>query len=103
MPELPLDRKHVLLSLENPVPIRAVRLKGATLAAAGLWVTRVDPATGSEDRRPESLGVQEGAGLEWDLETARSPGQVNTLRIWAEAGDAPLTLEILQGGGPESP
>lgn len=103
MPELPLDRRHVLLSLENPVPIRAVRLKGATLAAAGLWVTRVDPATGIEERRPESLGTREGGALQWDLATARSPRPVNTLRIWAEAGDAPLTLEILPGGGPRSP
>jgi hypothetical protein len=93
----------VLLSLETPVPVRAVRLQGATLTSADLWVTCVDPATGIDGRRPVGLGTREGAELEWDLAPVRASGPVNTLRIWAEAGDAPLALEILPGGGPGSP
>jgi hypothetical protein len=95
MPRLPLGRAHVLLSLENPVPVRAVRLRGGGLRSAGLAVTCADPLSGIDSGRLYRLGSRRGEALEWDLEDEDLGGPVNTLSIWAKADGEPLTLELV--------
>lgn len=102
MPSLPLGRKHVLLCLESPVPLRSVRLSAPGLAWAGLCLTCADSPHGADEGKLYDLGTRRGRDLEWDLSGARLAGPVNTLRIWGEAGDGPLTLDLVPWDGPEA-
>jgi lysophospholipase L1-like esterase len=89
MPTAPLGRRHLVLSFEQPVAIRTVRVAGEKLKQAELYATVVDPVTAVERDAPENLGPKSGSELSWTLSGERSRDPVNTLKLAALVEQAP--------------
>jgi hypothetical protein len=89
-PNAPIGKPHVVLSFEQPVAIRAVRIAGERLKDAELYASVVDPATAVERDEPQSLGRKSGSELSWTLSADRRTDPVNTLKLAATVEQAPV-------------
>lgn len=95
MLRMPIEQRHVQLHLALPSDLRALRLRGADLASAQLFVTHVDPQTGIDSGATTAQPPQRGDALDWPLGDAGR--LVNTVRVVAEfdGDDRSLTLDLV--------
>lgn len=93
---MPLRKPYIELNLELPIDAKGIRLGGAGLKNASLYVTNVDAKKHFDDGELFSLGYKKGGWLEWTLPASRRQG-INTINLSAKVmgPDRALVLEFL--------
>jgi hypothetical protein len=84
LPTMPLEIPTVLVALEQPVPLRKIRLSGAGLKSARLWISTCDPVEAFDTEDWKDQGLVEGNDLSWTLPTDLSCREASVILFKAD-------------------
>ena len=96
LPTMPLEIPTVLVALEQPRPLRQIRLKGSGLKSARAWLSTYDPVEGFDTEDWKDLGVFRGNLASWIIpdELAAREASVILLRCEVSGSDRRLVLDL---------
>ena len=93
---MPLEIPTVLLALEQPIPLREIRLSGTGLKSARVWLSTYDPVEFYDTEDWQDLGQKQGSELTWAIAAALSTREASVILVHAEvsANDRRLGLSL---------
>ena len=96
LPTMPLEIPTVLLALEQPIPLREIRLSGTGLKSARVWLSTYDPVEFYDTEDWQDLGQKQGSELTWAIAAALSTREASVILVHAEvsANDRRLGLSL---------
>ena len=96
MPTMPLGLATALVALEQPVPLREIRLSGTGLKSAQVWLSTYDPVEHYDTEEWRSLESQQGRSLTWIVPDDLSIREASVILLRAEVApdDRRLQLEL---------
>lgn len=95
MLRLPVYKPYVQLNLETPVKIKSIKLEGAGLKQATLFITTIHPDLNIDTNEMIELGNEKaGRKITWDLAYYRITDAVNTIRINAFVSDIEQKITV---------
>jgi hypothetical protein len=96
LPTMPLEVPTVLVSFEQPVPLRKIRLSGPGLNSGRVWLSTYDLVEGYDTEEWKDLGVSQGNDLTWLIpdELSGREASVILLRGDVTGVNRRLVLEI---------
>jgi hypothetical protein len=84
LPTMPLEIPTVLIGLEQPVKLSTIRLSGAGLKSARIWLSTYDPVDAYDTQGVNDLGLQQGSDLTWKIPDAYSDREASVIHFQAE-------------------
>ena len=104
LPEMPIRKQHVELCLEMPAAISQIKLSGAGLKEAVIYVSCEEPNRHFDDGDIYRLGLLRGSELVWELRNKSWACAINTIRISAKfrSKDRQLLLKLVSPKGNET-
>ena len=95
LPTMPLDTPTVLVALEQPVTLSRIRLSGAGLKSARLWLSTYDPVERYDTEDWSDLGLVEGAELSWTLPAELSSREASVILLKADVQPTSRRLNLV--------
>ena len=98
LPTMPLEIPTVLVALEQPVPLSKIRLSGAGLKSARIWLSTYDPTEFYDTEDWKDLGLAAGSDLSWTVPAELSSREASILLLKAEVQptNRRLNLELMK-------
>ena len=92
---MPLETPTVLVALEQPVPLIRIRLAGAGLKSARLWLSTYDPIEHYDAEEWSDLGLVHGTELSWTLPAELSSREASIILLKADVQPTSRRLNLV--------
>lgn len=94
---MPLEIPTVLLALEQPMPLREIRLSGPGLKSARFWFSTYDPVDRYDTEEWYDLGLHQGNDLNWIVPAEMSDREVSVILLHADLSGQDVRLVLKLG------
>ena len=95
LPTMPLETPTMLVALEQPIPLRRIRLSGAGLKSARLWLSTYDVVELYDTEDWRDLGLVEGTELSWTLPAELSSREASVILLKADVQPTSRRLNLV--------